>query len=339
MVTGEGRRILVRMPNWVGDVCLTLPFFRGIRRRHPGAEITALARPPLTDLARLFGADRVVGLNDRIPGAIDRARRFVTISSEIRRERYDVAYNLPHSPSSVALLSLARVPVRIGYAEWPTAALLTRPRPWSRWMELHRTRSFYELLEIGEETFVTDSRTLEIPAALAEEGRTVFPGPVERPLIGFGFGSMAPSRRWPLPYFGRLAARLHENGYQVVLFGSQAEREQGEEIRNRSGADVWNLAGRSTLTQTIGAMSHLTAMVANDSGAAHLAGMSGAPTVVFFGAGDPAETSPLGRYHMLRRELFCSPCKKKICPYGLECLVGIEPEEVVEAVGRILRPS
>ena len=43
-------RIVIRAPNWLGDVVLSLPAVRDVRRAFPGARLTALARPSVAPL-------------------------------------------------------------------------------------------------------------------------------------------------------------------------------------------------------------------------------------------------------------------------------------------------
>jgi heptosyltransferase-2 len=50
MTAAAGGRLLVRAPNWVGDVVLSLPALRDLRRAFPGARLSVLARPWVADL-------------------------------------------------------------------------------------------------------------------------------------------------------------------------------------------------------------------------------------------------------------------------------------------------
>ena len=43
-------RILVRCPNWLGDVVMTTPGLRALRDHYPEAEIVALLPEPLVPL-------------------------------------------------------------------------------------------------------------------------------------------------------------------------------------------------------------------------------------------------------------------------------------------------
>ena len=65
----------------------------------------------------------------------------------------------------------------------------------------------------------------------------------------------------------------------------------------------------------------------------HLAAAVGTPVVALFGPTDPGRTGPTGSpSRVLDRYVFCSPCFRKECPYGHECMEGIAVEDVSRAV-------
>ncbi|HEX6916163.1 MAG TPA: glycosyltransferase family 9 protein, partial [Chitinophagaceae bacterium] len=76
------------------------------------------------------------------------------------------------------------------------------------------------------------------------------------------------------------------------------------------------------------------AMLSSDSGPAHLAGASGLPLVVIFGAGDELETGPYYRSasSVVRLgKLSCEPCRKNECKFGIDppCLTDLDEHHIV----------
>ena len=57
------RRILVRLPNWVGDVLMATPALRALRDRYPGAEIFAEGRAAVGELLQNARAGVAGGAN------------------------------------------------------------------------------------------------------------------------------------------------------------------------------------------------------------------------------------------------------------------------------------
>src|SRR5471030_1548344 len=45
-------KIIIRMPNWIGDLIMTTPILTDVRRAYPSAHITAMCRTPISDLLK-----------------------------------------------------------------------------------------------------------------------------------------------------------------------------------------------------------------------------------------------------------------------------------------------
>jgi heptosyltransferase-2 len=72
---------------------------------------------------------------------------------------------------------------------------------------------------------------------------------------------------------------------------------------------------------------HCQLLVTNDTGTMHVAAAVGTRVVALFGPTDPRTTAPLGNGHVLiRKEVSCGPCLKRVCPEDHRCmdLIGVE---------------
>ncbi|HEY6866623.1 MAG TPA: hypothetical protein VI792_05155, partial [Candidatus Eisenbacteria bacterium] len=90
-------RILIRLPNWLGDLLMARPLLHALRRARPGALLVAVGPEPLLEL---IAAERIVDQPHPWPG--DRAGREAVVRS-LRAARPDVALVLPPSFSSALL--------------------------------------------------------------------------------------------------------------------------------------------------------------------------------------------------------------------------------------------
>jgi len=69
----------------------------------------------------------------------------------------------------------------------------------------------------------------------------------------------------------------------------------------------------------------------------HVAAAMGTRVVAIFGPTDPRTTSPLGRGHVIiRREVSCSPCLKRVCPEDHRCMELISVAHVLEKAQKVL---
>jgi heptosyltransferase-2 len=95
---------------------------------------------------------------------------------------------------------------------------------------------------------------------------------------------------------------------------------------------MMNLAGRTSLEDSVYLISQCRLFLSNDSGLMHVAGGLNIPTVAIFGSTNPVTTSPAGeRTTLVRKETPCSPCLKKTCPTDFRCMTAVTVEDVVEA--------
>lgn len=321
-------RLLVRAPNFIGDHVMARPFYEALRAAYPDARLTCLAPEPVlgVDTSAWFDETLVLGPGDRaFPGGAYRAGKTL-------RGRFDLGVTLPASISSALLLYAAGIPARVGFAEAGAELFLTASLRWpGRAGRRHKSELYLELLG-----FLT-AREAPLPAPpRARRGVTV------EPLIVVAPGASLPLREWP--YFLELlvALRTRYPGYSICVVGSGGEEKWHSFLRRLADPGVTDLVGRTSIDELVRLCARAAVVVANDSGAAHLAAtMAGAPTVVLFGPGDPAYVAPRGpRVAVARvRDLPCSPCEKPYCrsPYGYQrCLRALAPEAVLEQVADIL---
>ena len=101
-----------------------------------------------------------------------------------------------------------------------------------------------------------------------------------------------------------------------------------------------DLAGKDRVAFLPALLRRFSVLLTGDTGPMHIAAAVGTPVVALFGPTDPGRTGPLGdRHTVLRRDLSCSPCFLKQCPYGHECMEETAVDEVCRAVRDTLRVS
>ncbi len=97
-------------------------------------------------------------------------------------------------------------------------------------------------------------------------------------------------------------------------------------------ASLIDLTGRTSLLALAGVLGLAARVLANDSGAMHLAGALGTPTVSVFGPTREWATAPLGPHRILTHEVWCRPCMLRECPLDHRCMTGVGPERVIAAL-------
>jgi heptosyltransferase-2 len=78
-------------------------------------------------------------------------------------------------------------------------------------------------------------------------------------------------------------------------------------------------------------------LVTNDSGPMHIGAALGVPLVAIFGPTDWRRTSPwTSLARVVRVEIDCSPCRRRTCDRGHECMLGVTPGMVIDAARELL---
>jgi ADP-heptose:LPS heptosyltransferase len=113
------------------------------------------------------------------------------------------------------------------------------------------------------------------------------------------------NKAWPLERYVALGRILHERGYEISAIGVGRELEIIDTFELMCGFPVGRITG--TLDQTARQLARCSAVVAHESGIAHLAAATGVPTICIFAMTDPSRFAPVGNVTIVRDSL-CPPC-------------------------------
>ena len=199
------------------------------------------------------------------------------------------------------------------------------------------------------------------------EGEALTPviaGQLRSPYVVVHPGPLTAYKRWPLAYWQTLITWLVEQGWQVVLSASPAKQDLQ---LNQDIVSLLDEATRENIVDTAGKLSipqarsliqgaHL--YIGVDTSITHLAAACNIPTVALFGPTPPtnfgpwpngfigkqpyqlrARTQTVGNVTILQGPGECVPCRKAGCEDRVdsrsECLDFLEPNQVIEAIGKI----
>lgn len=323
-------RLLVRVPNWIGDAVMSLGFLAALRKIRPDCQIAVLANEGVAEIFR--GHPAVDGLVE-----FKKGESIFSVASRTRRHEFTTVYVLPLSFSSSAIAFLAGIPKRIGYdSEWRGWMLTERLRYRKKDFRSRHLLEDYCLL-LGDRVAPEEPRV-----SYSEEESSWAEGWLNKlgamePLIGFGPGATyGPAKRWPEERWVELGRRLAEKGGRVLVFGSTAEIDLCHRIVAGIGEAAVSCAGETGIRQSAALLSKCRVFVSNDTGVMHLAAAAGARVVALFGSTNPIWTGPWGAGHVvMHTDEPCSPCYRRTCRYGhYRCLEGMSVEAVLEAIDK-----
>lgn len=328
------KRILIRATNWIGDSIMSLPALEEIRKNFPEAHISVLLRPWVRPIFESHPCIDEIMVYDKKGGMNRRLLEMIRVIRMLKNRGFDMAILFQNAFEAVLITFLSGIRIRLGLDTDGRGFLLTHPV--KRRGRQHHIKNYLDILKgIGIETEETDP-VLYIKDEYISKAKAVLKGHNVNPgeyLVGLAPGAIyGPAKRWPAEHFAIIGDWIIEKWRsKVVIMGSSKELDICAHVERLMKNKPVNLCGKTNLGISMGIIRTCNMFISNDSGLMHVSAALGVPTIAIFGSTDPLATGPRGKYfRIIKRNIHCSPCLKKECPYNLECLYSILPEEVWE---------
>jgi heptosyltransferase-3 len=340
-------RVLVVTTRRLGDVLLSTPLVRALRRGIPGAHVDMLVfRGTEGILAGNPDIDCVIAIPQR-PTVLAMAR----LIGQLWR-RYDLAVSTQAGDRPTFLAAIAGR-FRVGLvpknaAGWRRFALnvCVPAEP-----DLHRV---LELQRLAGALGIDERPEVILPRndALLIKPRTRYAVLHANPMYRI--------RRWTDAGWRALAEALHDRGLAVVVTGgpSAAERDYLDSLWNPLWPPVERTDGRLDWSELAQLLSGAAVYVGPDTSMTHLAAAVGCPTVAIYGPASPRVMGPWpvgglrepwahagaiqqrGNVWLVQNPLPCMPCDLLGCERHLEsysaCLDELPAQQVIAAVDMAL---
>ncbi len=342
---GNYSRILVSIPNWVGDVVMATPALRAVRRRFGDARITLLMRPYVADVlaGTAFGDENAFWFT---PPQRHGLAAHIGLIRQLRRQRFDLAILLTNSFRSAAVVRLAGARRVAGYARdgrgWLLTDRLYPPRAGGQFAPIPALDYYNNLVRhVGCDAPGDKLELGTTPADEAAIDARLGGSDSRRPLVvlnpGASYGS---AKCWPAEHYAALSDMLvRRHGARVVASLGPKEREIADRLRAaaRDPMEIFNdpPLGLGPLKALV---RRCDLLVTNDTGPRHFAAALDVPVVTVFGSSDPAWTDTrFSRERIVSLKLDCQPCMQRTCPLGHHhCMRTLPPERVAEEAAAAL---
>jgi heptosyltransferase-2 len=343
----SAERILVRCPNWLGDVVMSTPGLRALRRAKPDAWIVGQLPHDLIPL--LEGNESL----DELWPVVQRSAGFSALRAEARRVArfgFDCGVVIPESISSALRMRWGRVHRIVGTARDPLRRFLLdevvpTPAEWGSRRLVSRERFVVGLMQaLGAPTedlrldlSVTKDDEARLDVVLAGVGLDRRALDSHPPIVVAPGASFGDSKRWPVEYYAELADRFAARGQRVILLGGPGEGAILASVERRMESHPVVLDGSLDLGGLKALLRHAMVLIANDAGARHVAAAFGVPSVIFLGPTSLEKTADnLDRIEILERSHDCRPCYLRQCPIDHRCLRSISVDDADAAMSRAL---
>ena len=323
----SNRFLIIRLSS-IGDIILTTPLVRALRKAYPNSLIDYLVKEEFLDLLQNNPhIDNVYTFNPR-----NGLKEILRWRKKIKSNEYTSILDLHRSIRSI-LMTIWLGRVELGKLN---------KNLFKRIVLVKLGINLYKSIVPVTQRYFDAAKRLDLVddglgTELFHDGK--IPTKIRNSLENKNIIIMAPgagyfTKRWLPEYFAKLADKLIDKyNAEVYLIGSSADRKICSEIRKSMNNYVHDLSGNFSILETSAIIDASDALITNDTGMMHVAVSQKKPVLAFFGS----TTEELGffpygqKYKVLEnKDLNCRPCShvgRDKCPKRhFKCMKEISPE-------------
>lgn len=340
------KNILLLRSDRIGDVILTTPAIKALRKTYPHARMTLLVSPATRDLVKGNPDLNEVIVDDRMK-THEGFWGFIKLICALKSRKFDLSINFIPKKRTNLLCFLSGIPNRIGYHNNKFGFLLTQKIPDDRPKGVkHEAQYCLDLLKTLDVNGSRDEIFIPVQEEAAVWARQCLKEnhlDTSQLLIAVHPGASCPTKKWPVKRFVELMNKLHEQySASLVMIGHEDNRGTADEILELLKFPVLDLTGKTTVAQLAGFLKECHLLISNDSGPVHIADALRVPVVSIFTRNQPGinpqRWGPLGE----KSRIVAPPIQEGISfakgeisdPKYLE---QIQAQEVLEAVDAIFK--
>lgn len=352
----------------LGDLVLTTPLFRELKRAYPNAHVAAVVQQSHRSVLESNPyIDELLSVPSvRTPSRLKHARYLVTVLKfywrELRRRRFDIAI-CPRWDTDEHLATLlcivTRAGLRVGYSERASAGKRRFNRGFDRAFDIcldtgplrHEVERNLSIIEALGGTIDDTSTEITLTEEDREYANRVLRNiPAHCVLVVLGIGAQSMGRRWPLERYSAVIDELSKQyPVHVVITCAPLEHEQASHLaRTLPGGST--ISDSAAIRETCALLAGCDLFIGNDTGAAHLAAAMKCPTIVISRhprSGDPEHPNSPARFtpwgvaaRVLQPERGLDDCDARCREISRpHCITQVSVPEVVAAANALLMQS
>jgi lipopolysaccharide heptosyltransferase II len=335
------KRVLVVRLRSIGDTVLATPSLVALRRFLPDAQIDVLLEDWVAPVLEGFEAvDNVLTVSRK-----SKKSRF-DVARRIRRNAYDVAFNLHGGTTATFFVRVSGARHRVGYAYYSYAFLYNHLLSSSAdfWRKEFTHSAEQQLALLGFVGVPVEDRpksrlavTKQASASIEEKLQSIIHNR-ESEIALLHPVAATDTKQWATENFARVAEFLSAKGLRIVAVGTKKEGEVLENLKRSAKVPVQTFDDL-TLPEITALAERAAVFVGNDSGIAHIAAAVETPSVVVFGSSNIRHWHPWTNapHEIVYEKFACRPCAGFFCKEfdAPQCILSIKTESVIAAIEKV----
>lgn len=335
------KKILVFRFSSLGDIILTTPLLKILRKNYPDAQIDYCTKKSYSDLLKYNPAvSRVLEVSDDMDFAELRLLKKTLIN-----EKYDLVIDLHNNLRTFYL----RLSLRLG-----TYVVVFKKYSFKKFLlvkfKINRMKDLPSIAQRYIDTIkhIIDVNTIELTPEIKtndyakEEADKIISGlniPANSKLICIVPSSKHFTKTYPAENYIDLINKFDRNKFSFILTGKGTDKNNIDRIKSETGENVFNLCDKLSLPELYEVMKKCNLVISGDTGPMHIAEAAGVPIIMLAGS----SVKEFGFYPINEKNtileidgLSCRPCShigKDYCPKGhFKCMKEITAEMVYKKV-------
>jgi len=326
----------------IGDIVLTSPVVRCLKKQVPGAEVHFLIKPQYKS---------VVEHNPYIDHVHVLQENWDAMIAELKEEKFDHIIDLHHNLRTLRVKKALKVPAqsfrKLNIEKFIFVKLKWNVMP----RRLHIIDRYLETVAPfgvrndgeGMDYFIPDHEKVaqkDIPASH------------HLGFVAIVIGATYYTKKLPVYKLKELCRAID---HPIILIGGPQEKAEGEEISSIDPVKIYNSCGKFSLNESADLARQAKVVIAHDTGLMHMAAALKRPVIAIWGSttpsfgmvpyyGDNYLANHARPYDDVQvHKLWCRPCTKigrNKCPQGhFKCMKEISIPEIVENLNKRLGRS
>lgn len=325
MISKATNKILIIRLSSFGDILLTTPIIRALKKTYPFVGIDYLVADQYADLIRY---------NPYISNIYeyDKSGSNKKLLNELKQNSYNLIIDLHNNLRS----RIVSMKLQVNTVRYKKPSIKKYLLVNFKWNLLEDAKTIPERYAEVLPDLELDERGLEFFFPKSDEITR------DENLIGFCPGSKHFTKMWPAEYFAELGNLLSRAGFKIVLLGGRDDQRICSKLETQIKGVV-NKCSENNLLLTATEMKRCKLVICNDSGLMHLAAALNVPIAALFGS----TVKEFGFFPYKSKSLVlennsisCRPCThigRENCPEEhFKCMTDLTPQIVVENINKYL---
>lgn len=341
------KHIAVIQTGYIGEIVLSFYLLQKIKDLCPEIMLTFITTKKGIELAQSVSCIDEVIIFDK-KGSHKNGRGLRRLAKTIKQSGADCIISLDKPYQATKLVAKSKAKYKIGFDKAALSFLVYnfRQRYHTSYSEIQRNLSL--LMGFGLDEINSDVKVqIHFSEQISEEVDTLLHSFISSEYFVVAPGSVWETKRWLPEYFAKLIEMIIQKDGKCILIGSGADVDICKNIEEivkgnipeKANLSLLNLAGKTSLLQTLCILKSARQTITNDSAPTHLSELVGTPALTIFGS-----TSPIFGYapHLKTSsiaeitELSCRPCEIQglsKCPKkNFECMEKLLPENIFDKI-------